>query len=352
MESKYKEWVSVRTLEMHPLSVALLLLALGSCVAAVRGRGDESAIRGHFEQWRERYGGAPHAFEVWRRNHELIERHNADTTQTFRMGHNRYSALTVAEWRATVLSGRLEAAPPGALATAPRLLDARANNNNHPHTPWDWREHGAVGPVRDQGGCGSCWTFSATGAIEGYEAITRNLTAAPSLSKQQMLDCNRAGIQAGCSGGNPGLAQIWALEQAGGLAAESQYPYVGAQHVVCQHVRDRGLVPSYSQVYLIREGDESALRHWVRRQPVSVGLDASGAALQFYTSGVYRERGCSTTALNHAVVAVGFGWINGTATWTLKNSWGADWGDAGYFHLARDVGNACGVATMATFPGR
>ena len=357
------------------MRLAVALVALCALVVVARANADADDVARRYHAWRAVHGRPDGRLAVWARNNALVERHNADAAQSFRLGHNRFSDLTVREFHAAVGLTPLVAAPAGALREAPRALTSRGSSDDwwyggggggHPAATEpepeavDWRAvPGVVSAVRDQGGCGSCWTFSALGAIEGYEALRRNRTEPLALSEQQMLDCDRGsdGVQAGCAGGNPGMAQLWTLE-AGGLEAEAAYPYTARQHVQCRHVAGHGLRPSHSQVYLVREGDEGALRQAVRVQPVSVGMDASGALLQLYAGGVYRDASCSRRNLNHAMLAVGYGAAaaaaaeNGTTvpTWLLRNSWGAGWGDDGFFQLPRDAGNACGVATMATFP--
>lgn len=326
--------------------VAVVCVLLLACIAGVAANRTVRTVRdvALFHDWARQHGREAQEarLDVWLQNHALIERHNADPTQTFRVAHNQFSDLTHEEWRA-----RFSPLPPATnVSVAPRILGARAAAG----AEVDWRTAGAVSPVADQGSCGSCWTFSATGAIEGFVALDKG-TDAPTLSKQQLLDCDHGGIQGGCGGGNPGLAQLYGMD-AGGLELESAYPYRGARNW-CRHVRGHGVVPAYNTVYMVREGDEASLAQIVQTVgPVSVGIDASGPLLRFYSGGLYREPGCSTTALDHAVLVVGLGHVNGSASWTVRNSWGINWGDDGYVHMARNAGNACGIATMATFPSK
>ena len=91
--------------------------------------------------------------------------------------------------------------------------------------------------------------------------------------------------------------------------------------------------------------------------PVSVAIDASIDSFRFYKDGVYTERWCSSTSLDHAVLAVGYGNDPAARTpnhpgdyWLMKNSWGADWGDEGYIKIRRNHDNMCGVATSASIP--
>merc|ERR1739848_10593 len=104
----------------------------------------------------------------------------------------------------------------------------------------DWVSRGAVTPVKDQGQCGSCWTFSTTGAIEGaWKIATGQLV---SLSEQQIVDCATSAGQ-GCNGGYPIRAMQWAEQN--GLCGENEYRYTardGSCHYCYSPVLPRGSV--------------------------------------------------------------------------------------------------------------
>jgi len=83
---------------------------------------------------------------------------------------------------------------------------------------------------------------------------------------------------------------------------------------------------------------------------VGIAIDAGGVGFQLYSSGVYTSSTCSSTRLNHAVTAVGYGAdANGTPYWTVKNSWGTAWGDQGYILMRRNYNNMCGVAATPAY---
>jgi len=101
----------------------------------------------------------------------------------------------------------------------------------------------------------------------------------------------------------------------------------------------------------VTSGDQTALKlAVVKHGPVSVGIDASHKTLSFYANGVYYDPECKNGVdeLDHAVLAVGFGKINGQEYWLVKNSWSTYWGNDGYVLMSMKDNN-CGVATAATY---
>ena len=210
----------------------------------------------------------------------------------------------------------------------------------------DWREVGAVTSVKNQKQCGSCWSFSATGAIEGQHYLkTKQLV---SLSEQNLIDCSRGYGSLGCNGGNPIEAFAYVRDN-GGIDTEGSYPYEGDEGT-CQYSSssDGATVSGYIQV----PGSENALLEAVTTVgPISVAIDASHNSYQLYQSGVYYEPLCSSSNLDHAVLVVGYGTQNGQDYWLVKNSWGSkDWGMDGYMLMARNMNNNCGIATFASYP--
>ncbi|KAL5715331.1 cathepsin H [Ranunculus cassubicifolius] len=210
----------------------------------------------------------------------------------------------------------------------------------------DWREEGIVSPVKEQAGCGSCWTFSTTGALEA--AYKQAFGEDISLSEQQLVDCAGMFNNFGCHGGLPSQAFEY-IKYNGGLETESAYPYT-AKDGVCKFSSDNKLVKVVDSVN-ITLGAENELKDAVAFvRPVSVAFQVIHE-FRLYNGGVFTSDHCGSTPMdvNHAVLAVGYGVENGIPYWLIKNSWGATWGDNGYFKMEMGK-NMCGVATCASYP--
>lgn len=210
----------------------------------------------------------------------------------------------------------------------------------------DWREQNLVTPVKNQQQCGSCWTFSATGSIEGQHA--KKTGELISLSESQIVDCDVNGNDQGCDGGLMDGAFEYVINN-GGIESENDYPYKPVDNP-CSFNKDK--IATKFKGYRDISGGETGLKEAVASiGPISVGIDASNPSFQFYKSGVYYEPECSSTMLDHGVLVIGYGTTkNGTNFWLVKNSWGESWGMDGYIKMSRDKNNNCGIATQASYP--
>ncbi|KAF6162437.1 hypothetical protein GIB67_017325 [Kingdonia uniflora] len=210
----------------------------------------------------------------------------------------------------------------------------------------DWREEGIVSPVKNQGHCGSCWTFSSTGALEAaYKQLFGKVV---SLSEQQLVDCAKPFNNFGCNGGLPSQAFEY-IKYSGGLETEDAYPYTGVNGI-CRHSSENVAVKVVDSVN-ITQGAEDELKDAVAFvRPVSVAFEVVNG-FKLYSGGVYTSTTCGSDPMdvNHAVLAVGYGVEDGIPYWLIKNSWGVDWGDNGYFKMEMGK-NMCGVATCASYP--
>lgn len=219
----------------------------------------------------------------------------------------------------------------------------------------NWVEKGAVTPVKNQGQCGSCWSFSTTGALEGAYFTTYGQL--PSFSEQQLVDCDNrqnGGKDMGCNGGLMDNAFKW-IEKNGGLCTEDEYPYFsgdtkkpGSCKTSCAVVDD-SKITSFVDV----KTSDNDMMTALSQQPVSIAIQADQKDFQLYKSGVFT--GDCGTQLDHGVLAVGYGSLNGQDYYLVKNSWGTTWGDNGYIMLGRGTefnkGNGqCGMLMQPSYP--
>jgi len=280
-----------------------------------------------------------HRLEIFALKVIEMELHNADPTKTWKMGTNQFSHLTEDEWRDAVR-----------LVTRPPYLRSRANKvHGEPLTAApasvDWVSAGAVTPVKNQGQCGSCWTFSTTGSMEGaYFLAGHPLT---SFSEQELVSCDST--DQGCNGGWMDSAFTW-IQGNGGITTEASYPYTSGSGNTGSCKGTGNSVPGTIPTGFVdvQAGSVSALMSAVAQQPVSIAIQANQASFQSYSGGVLTGK-CGQQ-LDHGVLAVGYGTLNGVDYWKVKNSWGTTWGEDGYILIERSSANKCGVLSAASYP--
>jgi C1A family cysteine protease len=215
----------------------------------------------------------------------------------------------------------------------------------------DWVKAGAVTPVKNQGRCGSCWAFSATGGIEGANFVTHG-TLLP-LSEQNLLDCDH--VDQGCNGGLMDNAFKFD-ESAHGLCSEEDYPYLATDHNTCMTNCTKVEGSAVTDYIDLKEGDKHGLLASIVMQPTSIAMQADQLSFQFYSGGVFDDQDCGAEgAIDHGVLAVGYGRDESTGLtyFTVKNSWGGDWGENGYIRLHRDSKNewgTCAILRVMTAP--
>jgi C1A family cysteine protease len=210
----------------------------------------------------------------------------------------------------------------------------------------DWRQKDIITNVKNQGHCGSCWSFSATGSIEAIHAIsTGNLL---NISEQQLVDCSGNYGNQGCNGGSMDNAFKYVIDN--GLCSEKEYPYTG-QEEQCQECKNVVNISDFKDVV---PNNEEILKKVVYQQPVSVAIQANLPSFQAYKTGVYSDPSCGKQ-LDHGVLIVGYGhdFFHNMDYWIVKNSWGPHWGEKGYIRIQRNIdqdSGLCGIAMQPSIP--
>ncbi|XP_015276074.1 PREDICTED: cathepsin L1-like [Gekko japonicus] len=308
----------------HPVSI-LVVATTFLVFQRTSSAGLDLGLEAAWKDWKATHGKeyleSEESFRrtIWEKNLQMIQQHNLEASlgnHTYRLGMNHFGDLTNEEYnqRTNCLSPG-PAEPLGGNVTLFRTSAALVTPKEV-----DWRKKGYVTQVKDQGNCGSCWAFSATGALEGLHfKVTKHLV---SLSEQNLIDCSGKFRNRGCGGGNASWAFLY-VQHNKGINSEKTYPYLSKNSAPCRYDPQKP-VAKCTSVVEIPKGDERALEQAVYGAgPVSIALDSRSKEFQFYKSGIFFSP-WSDKVLTHAMLAVGY--VNsqesgkGRGYWILKNS--------------------------------
>ncbi|GLJ24883.1 hypothetical protein SUGI_0475920 [Cryptomeria japonica] len=288
-----------------------------------------------------------HRFGVFKDNlRRALEHQKLDPSAVH--GITKFSDLTEAEFRRQYLGLR----PPPFLKSGAH--DAPILPTDDLPDNFDWREKGAVTEVKNQGSCGSCWAFSTTGALEAANFFKTGKLV--SLSEQQLVDCDHEcdpseprDCDSGCNGGLMTTAYGYAMKS-GGLESERDYPYTGTGGT-CKFDKKK-IVAQVSNFNVVSIDEDQIAANLVKHGPLSVGINA--AYMQTYIGGVSCPYICNKLNLDHGVLLVGYGAeayapirLKNKPYWIIKNSWGPNWGEQGYYKICRGY-NECGINNMVS----
>ena len=278
-------------------------------------------------------------FDIFMDNYNFVQAHNNRKDTKYQLGINH-----LADMKHNELFLGLKLGDQG------RKCDPFTKDLGTEETPnsIDWRDKNAVTPVKNQGRCGSCWSFSSTGAMEGSWAIATGELL--SFSEQQLVDCSSNSFYGnnGCTGGLIDNAFQYAINS--GMCTENEDPYEEDQGTCNKNCKKKA---TFSSCQDISSNNQIELEIAVAQQPVSVAIEADTKEFQLYKSGVITGDACGTN-LDHAVLVIGYGTENGLDYWLVKNSWGTSWGDEGYVKITKSNSNndpgVCGIASIPSFP--
>ncbi len=327
-----------------------LFFLIGLCDAMIYESSSDN-FNNYLKKYNKKYDEYEHYYRytVFKQNIEYINREN-QRGRSYHLGINNFTDITKYEFRDMYLSNRQRYDTN--TVEMPKLQHGPLPSSV------DWRGSGYVTNVKDQGQCGSCWAFSAVGAIEGQHAKkTGDLV---SLSEQNLVDCAYSYGCYGCDGGWPEAAMRYVKDNKG-IDTEDAYPY-NSNNNPCSYT-NKSVGATVSGTVNITQGDMNALHRAIATVgPISVAIDAEDD-FQFYKYGIYSSTYCSSVFLDHAVLAIGYGekpnvylqngvFISAPSTGyiIIKNSWGSSWGMDGYIYFSTEINNMCGIAQAASYP--
>jgi len=270
-------------------------------------------------------------FKIFKSNYEKLEALNTSGMEKpYKIGITKFFDMTPQEFRRIYLNLKISILD---------LIKAKGAvyqiSLEYARAEFDWRKHGAVGPVKDQGSCGSCWAFSSVANLEGIFYIKNKSEII--LSEQQLVDCDK--VDSGCNGGLMENAFKYVAEH--GLALASDYRYTGKSGS-CKQDHTKAAIYVKGHHFAPDHDEENIKKMLVETGPLAIAINAD--KLQFYEGGIIDDdaNDCDPQGLNHGVAIVGYGTENGQDYWIIRNSWGTNWGEKGYVRFALGKG-VCGV---------
>ena len=301
---------------------------------------NQTALKDIYNQWKVNYKinvGASedtYRFKVFTNTYQDITRHNKLLGRGYNKGLNAFSHLTDEEFAATHL---------GAYVRNTSVTNFANLTTDNLRTSVDWRAK--MNPIKNQGQCGSCWAFSAVGAIEGAHSVFKGQLF--NLSEQELVDCSGGYGNMGCNGGNEDQGIQYAVDN-GGLATEADYPYTATDGTCQTRKKTFTKYGKVAKVNAVARNSPKALMAALDKQPTTVAVQAN--AWKSYSSGIFSDASCGTS-LNHAVIAVGYNTEGQTPYYIVRNSWGPNWGEAGHIKVAiQDGKGVCGINMEPFYP--
>ena len=310
---------------------------------------DEAVYRSEFLSFVSEFGKSyldeseyQQRFTIFRQNLDDIVAHNNKEGNTFELGVNHLTDLTDAEYQKMLGYNSNK--------NSPSRQNAKRANLDHiePAASIDWLERGAVtSPAKDQGSCGSCWAFSAVGALEGHNFLCTGKLQ--EFSEQQLVDCSHEDGSNGCKGGEmTGSFKFWKTHIAD---FEDEYVYEAKDNTCKMEIEETSESHVHVNNYYEVQPDDFtglSLKKALNIKPCSIGVHAGQNAFKFYKKGILTD--CAPAPIDHGIVAIGYGTDEETGQefFFVKNSWGNRWGEKGFGIIA--INNECGITHDPLFP--
>ena len=319
----------------------VLLVFLISLVSTIK---DEQAFQ-KFQRFVQKYNKHYDSLEEYMKRFEIFKSHlfslqsKNEIPSHHKMGITKFSDLTEEEFRKQYLGLKVNK------SKFVNLKKVNLKNNLNLPESFDWvTEKNVLGTPKNQYSCGSCWAFSVVGHLEALYFLKYG--EHKTFSEQQLVDCDS--YDDGCDGGEFLPAYKW-IKENGGLESDSDYPYE-AKDQTCSQDKSKNIV-NIIDYQLLETTDEEIIKQYLyEKGPLAIGINAY--PLNWYAYGVidWGNDNCAHDDINHAVVLVGYGHDDseGLDFWRIRNSWGADWGEKGYFRVSRGKGT-CGVNQHVSF---